>query len=117
MVLAVMTGCVTNPQATSEPPADHLSAVDVMPVPRFQAQPRYPREMLRQHISGAAVIEFIVDRDGSVQRAKVVSQTNELFGAAAVECVMKWRFNPALRAGVPVRCIMTIPINFACDAQ
>jgi protein TonB len=109
LTLAVLAGCsiAPIPAGSSEdifvPPASGLSAGDALLVAVARSAPLYPKEIFDKEVSGDATVDFIVERDGSVRIAKAVLQTNELFGAAAVDCVKQWRFKPALKNGVPVR--------------
>ena len=89
------------------------SAYDSAPVPIKRFAPEYPSEMKKKDLTGEVVVEFIVEKDGSVQMAKVVKQTNAAFGRVAVAAVKKWKFTPALKAGAPVRFAMQAPISFA----
>ena len=85
---------------------------DAQPVPIVQAIPVYPIDMLKQHLRGAVLVDFVVKTDGTVQNAIALKQTNESFGQAAVECVKKWRFRPGLKNGRPVPTHLQVPIDF-----
>lgn len=65
-------------------------------------QPNYPLEMREQGITGEALVEFVIDQEGSVRDVSVVHATNEAFGRAAVACVLEWKYKPATVNGVPV---------------
>jgi protein TonB len=91
---------------------ESLPAGDAYPVIVRQVPPEYPKELVKERINGEVIIEFIVEKDGTVQTTKIVRQTKEAFGLAAQACVRKWTFKPGLKAGVPVRCLMQIPITF-----
>jgi TonB family protein len=118
IALTMLVGCTTvptkpeNPEEIFVPSASGLSAGDALPAPIFQAGPLYPKELFDRKTPGEATVDFVIERDGSVQIAKAVSQTNELFGAAAVECVKKWKFKPALKGGIPARFRLQVPIYF-----
>jgi protein TonB len=84
----------------------------VLPVAVVQALPDFPEQMAGMGIEGKATVSFVVQPDGTVQTATAVAQTNELFGAAAADCVKQWKFRPALRDGVPVGIRMSVPIVF-----
>jgi len=85
---------------------------DAQPKPRIQGRPTYPKEFLAKPIGGEAVVDFIVDVDGSVIEASAVRQSHELFGQAAVAAVKKWKFTPGMKGGVPVRTHMQVPLVF-----
>jgi TonB family protein len=98
--------------AASDPNDNGVPARDAPPHVISQTKPEYPPEMDARQIPGDAVVEFTVETNGSVQNAWVVSQTNEAFGHAALAFVQHWKFNPALKAGVPVRTVMRVPVHF-----
>jgi protein TonB len=86
--------------------------VEVVPVPIFETRPFYPKDLADLKIQGVALVDFIVETDGSVQYAAAIRQTNEEFGLAAVSAVKRWKFKPGLKNGVPVRTHMQVPIYF-----
>jgi len=115
-----LAGCATaskpvgqaSPSAASDtslPPGDSL------PVVTYQLRPYYPKEMADTKARGEVLVDFIIDKDGSVQAAFAAQQTNPLFGDAAVACVKQWKFHPGLKAGVPVRVHMQVPILFTME--
>jgi len=87
---------------------------DLDRVPRAMAQPapRYPHELQKAAIEGSATIEFVVGIDGHVMSAEVVHSTHREFAAAAIEAVLRWKFEPGTIDGRKVRFRMAIPIQF-----
>lgn len=79
------------------------------------SRPQYPFELRRQGITGAAVVEFVVDSHGNVQQVKVVKATQPEFGYAAAASIKNWKFKPGLVDGVPVNTRMQMPFVFALD--
>ena len=86
-------------QATAPPPAP----VEAAPTPKpartglpdvvSSAQPVYPRDALRDGISGEVTVTFTVNPDGSVSGATVASSNpRRVFDAAALDAIRKWRF-------------------------
>ena len=60
------------------------------------------------------VVLFVtVERDGSVGDSKVAESGGDAFDSAALEAVKGWRFEPATRAGAPIRTRIRVPIQFA----
>jgi TonB family protein len=88
--------------------------VDLDRVPRAMAQPapRYPHELQKSAIEGSATIEFVVGIDGRVISAEAVHSTHREFATAAVEAVLRWKFEPGTINGRKVRFRMAIPIQF-----
>jgi len=52
--------------------------------------------------SGRVVLDFYVDGTGRPRMPVVVSATEKLFAAAAVDALQDWRFSPPRRGGQPV---------------
>ncbi|MBN1595760.1 energy transducer TonB [candidate division FCPU426 bacterium] len=91
-----------------------ITEVDVPPKPLSQIMPLYPLQAKLKGIEGKVICEVVVQADGSVDAIKVVSSTpGNLFAAAAVNAVAKWRFQPGTRAGQPVATRVIVPLVFA----
>ena len=74
--------------AAPPPPQRTLRAVS-MP------QPRYPAEALRAGVAGEVLVEFTVERDGSVSDVRVLrSSPPRTFDREALTAVRRWRFEP-----------------------
>ncbi|MDD2765884.1 MAG: energy transducer TonB [Opitutaceae bacterium] len=118
----LVEGCTTTPPSPTTV-ASHVSTGkplllepgDRLPVPIFQAPPVYPFKLRWKGISGQATIEFIVDTEGNVREAKVITATQKEFGLAALASVDRWKFKPALHGGRKVNARMTVPISFNID--
>ncbi|MBI5691959.1 MAG: energy transducer TonB [Verrucomicrobia bacterium] len=102
--------------AGSEQPLD-LSKLDQLPVPRFQARPRYPEAARKAKRSGEVLVDFIVDTKGEVRGARAVRSTSKEFEAAAIEAVSKWRFRPGRKGGRDVATHMQVPIVFSLEEK
>lgn len=71
--------------------------------------PDYPRDALRDALSGEVQVEFTVGTDGSVTSARVVrSNPPRTFDRAALAAVKRWRFQPV---SAPVTSRRTIGFN------
>ncbi len=121
LALPGLCACASAPQPPPEPVANavsftgdafELSEVDVLPLAVTQGPPNYPWRYREPGGNGRAVIAFILDTDGTVKQAQVVSASAKEFGEAARAAVQRWRFRPARKGGVPVRVRMTVPIEF-----
>lgn len=87
----------TQTQAAVEPPAPKPArpAAGGLPSVISSAQPEYPREALRDSVSGEVTVSFTVNSDGSVSNANVVSANpRNVFDRAALAAIRKWRFEP-----------------------
>ncbi len=108
----------------NEPNADGVyMVVDEMPlfsggIPELRKflanNVKYPEEAVKKKIQGKVYINFVVNKDGTVSRAKVARGVNPLLDAEALRVVSlmpKWE--PGKEKGKPVDVSYTVPINFA----
>jgi TonB family protein len=73
--------------------------------------PRYPEVARTQHISGEVVIDAVIDTQGNVRNAQIVSGPIP-FRSAAVNAVLMWKYKPALLDGKPTETHETITLKF-----
>jgi protein TonB len=65
--------------------------------------PKYPVEFRDARIEGMAIVEFIISTKGVPEEVQYSSATDQAFGKAACAAVRKWRYEPAMEGGKPVR--------------
>ncbi|MBS0631500.1 MAG: energy transducer TonB [Verrucomicrobia bacterium] len=82
------------------------------PRPRIRVAPVYPRELRLLGISGEAVVEFTVEANGDVVNPVVIRATKEAFGQAAAACIVRWKYDPAVKDGQPVASVQRQTITF-----
>ncbi|MCC6684472.1 MAG: energy transducer TonB [Bacteroidia bacterium] len=74
---------------------------------------RYPKAAKEQGITGKVFVDFMVEKDGSVQHVEVRKSVDSLLDAEAVRVVsLLPGFKPGESLGKPVRVKMTLPIIF-----
>jgi len=56
-------------------------------------------------------VEFLIDVKGRVASTRIIRSVPGL-DEAAVECVRKWRFEPARKAGKVVATVARAPVTF-----
>jgi len=95
----------------AQAPADDM-AVYGDAVLRDWVQAEYPPAAKQARLEGEVLVQFVVEPDGHVTRARVKESTNAQFDEAAVSAVSRWVFGPALEAGKPVACGMVVPVQF-----
>ena len=79
---------------------------------------KYPPEAVRDGIQGRVMVEFVIEKDGSISNVRVVRGISEILDAEAVKVVAaspKWK--PARLKGAKVRSSMTIPIEFRLEKK
>jgi TonB family protein len=86
------------------------------PVKIQNAEPRYPREALRDRVSGVVILDATIDRTGTVADARIVRSIPEL-DQAALDAVSRWKYRPATLNGVAVPTIMTVTVTFRLDGE
>ncbi|CAM2858637.1 energy transducer TonB [Rariglobus hedericola] len=79
-----------------------LASLDQLPAPRTPIRPVYPHEMSRAGINGEVSVGFIVDSEGSVRNAYVISSTNREFEPEALRAVSRAKFKPGRKNGTNV---------------
>ena len=69
--------------------------------------------LLQREIEGKVTIRVLVETDGRVRQASVLSATHADFGKAAEwQALNEWRFKPATRDGKPVEDWQTLTVRF-----
>lgn len=75
-------------------------------------EPRYPDGAAVTHISGTVVIACVINRQGAVSDAEVLSSPYKTLAKAALEAVQQWVYKPYVVDGQPTEVETTIDINF-----
>jgi protein TonB len=87
--------------------------VEVKPQPINIPVPAYPDMARTAGIEGQAVVEALVDVDGSVADARILKPSgNASLDQAAVDAAMKAKFSPAKQRDMAVRVWVSIPFRF-----
>jgi periplasmic protein TonB len=69
-------------------------------IPLVRIQPQYPRQALRDGISGYVRFELVINPDGTVKSARpIASQPRGVFESAAMQAILKWKFKPKVEDG------------------
>ncbi len=79
---------------------------------------RYPAMAAENNIQGCVVVQFVVEKNGSVGQVKVVrGKDPDLDKEAMRVCKTLKKFNPGKMNGVNVRVWYTLPINFKLQSN
>lgn len=78
----------------------------------YSAEVKYPAIARAARIEGTVVIDAIIDEQGKVVQARVVSGPGMLIGAA-LQSVEQWRYEPTRLNGEPVSIEMHVEVHFA----
>lgn len=88
---------------------------DTDPIPKTLTPIDYPERARDLGIEGVLVVELVIGVDGRVESVNVVRSPHPSIAAAARKTVMRWRFEPARKDGVPVRVRARKQIEFQLD--
>ncbi len=84
----------------------------------IRVAPNYPEQALARGITGSVRLEFSISENGVVENARVVKSSDRILEQAALEALLKWRYVPRLRDGLPVRRDgVQTTIQFAMDGR
>ena len=75
---------------------------------------KYPADAKKQKVDGRVLVNFVVEKDGSITEVKVIKPAFPSLDAEAVRVVKampKWK--PGYQNGKAVRVKFTMPINFS----
>jgi protein TonB len=121
---------VENTQETEQainPPKEQISeikeepsyfvAVEEMPEPiggitEIQKKIEYPEIAKRLGLEGKVFIRAYVDETGTVTKAEVVKGIGGGCDEAAIDAILKTKFNPGKQRGKPIKVQITIPVSF-----
>lgn len=82
-----------------------------------QVKPDYPAVALQLKKNGYVVVECTIDRTGMVRDARVASASFPPFGAAAIEAVRQWQFEPGTLNGRPVDVRFHLTVQFQVTSR
>jgi TonB family protein len=74
---------------------------------------KYPADDRKNNVQGRVVIQFVIEKDGSLTNVKAIRGPSEAMSEEAVRVLStspKW--NPGIQDGRPVRAQYTVPVNF-----
>lgn len=73
----------------------------------------YPPAASEEGVSGRVVVEFVVDKDGSITRARVVRQRHPALDREALRVINSMpKWIPGRNNGQPVKVTYTLPVTF-----
>jgi TonB family protein len=84
------------------------------PAPIQKVDPKYPPELIKQHVDGEVILYAIIRKDGSVDSVQLVRGLDPQLDRNAMEALAQWKFRPGTRDGAPVdiETVAHIPFHF-----
>lgn len=97
--------------------SEYFVAVEQMPSPiggikGIQEKIVYPESAKRAGIEGRVYVKAFIDETGKVVSAEIIKGIGGGCDEAAIDAVMKTKFNPGKQRGKPVKVQVTVPIVF-----
>jgi TonB family protein len=93
-----------------------LSALDQPPRLISSVIPEYPFAAKRENIEGTVLLRFVITEDGYVKEPMVVeSFPAGVFDESALMAIEQFRYEPAIKDGKAVNCIVQQRIDFELD--
>ena len=104
------------PDSPVGPVGNHGSGGSPLPRNKSNPKPDYPPEALRARHEGVALIAVDVSAEGRPTSVSLLQSSgfSEL-DQSALRTLWRWRFDPALRLGLPMASHVNIPIRFRLD--
>jgi TonB family protein len=89
------------------------------PTPIVKVDPKYPPELIREHVQGEVILYAIIRKNGSVDSIEVMRSLDPQLDRDAETALAQWKFHPGSRAGVPVdiEAVVHIPFNYRAPSQ
>lgn len=72
----------------------------------------YPEMAEKSGIEGRVIVQFVVDKEGTVQDPRVIRGVHTLLDKAAIEAVRAQTFKPGKQRGEAVKVQMSLPVSF-----
>ena len=78
----------------------------------FSPDPLYPEAARKEHFMGVVVLHVIVGPDGRPSDVRVARSLRSDMDENAIKAVQQWRFQPAMKDGVPVSVEVNVEVNY-----
>jgi len=82
------------------------------PVVIHRVEPVYTDLARKGKVTGVVIVEAIIDKDGNVDKVKVLKGLSLGLTESAEDAVRKWKFKPGTMNGQPVDVIFNLTVNF-----
>ena len=83
------------------------------PLALRKVDPKYPQDMVQDHVEGEVILYGVIRQDGTVDSIQLVRGVDPQLDAYAIEAFAQWKFQPATKEGQPVdlEAIVYIPFR------
>lgn len=97
----------------------HRRAILSGPEPVIKVDPKYPPDLIREHVQGEVVLYAIIRKNGTVDSIRVMRSLDPELDRDAATALAQWKFRPGARGGVPVdiEAVVHIPFNYVIPTR
>jgi TonB family protein len=83
------------------------------PNPVRKVDPKYSRDMMKEHVEGEVILYGVIRADGNVDSIQLVRGIDKQLDANAIEAFSQWKFQAATKGGqsVDIEAIVHIPFR------
>jgi TonB family protein len=92
--------------------APKQAGVVYAPKPKYDPEPPFSREAMSRHIQGTLKVQLIVDKNGRPSDPQILNPLGFGLDEAAVNTILKWKFEPATQDKSPVATVVVVEVNF-----
>ena len=105
------------PAPEPEPPSGPLRVGGDVKAPTLsnRVEPQYTDAARKARIAGTVVIEAIIDKNGNVDRVKVIKGLPGGLSEQAENAVRRWKYKPGTLNGKPVDTIFNVTVTFKLE--
>jgi periplasmic protein TonB len=98
----------------SAPSVFSTADVDELPELAEELRPRYPDALRSSRMSGLVQVQYVIERDGTVDQrsVRVLTTSHSAFSQSALAALRHARFKPARRGGRPAAVLVQQTIRF-----
>ena len=83
---------------------DLLGPADGSALPIARIEPEYPQRAAARGVEGYVIVEFDVSETGRVIDPRILgAEPSSVFDRAAIRAIEKWKYNPQIQNGKPVK--------------
>jgi len=82
------------------------------PAPVRKIDPKYPQDMVKEHVEGEVILYGVIRADGTVDSIQVVRKLDPQLDANSVAAFKQWKFEPGMKNGQPVALEAIVHIPF-----
>jgi TonB family protein len=100
------------PQTPNEVVYERKMPGMTLPKAVYQPDPEYAERPRQKKLQGTVLLSMIVTSDGTVREPQVTRSLDKDLDQKALECVRKWKFEPATKDGQPVAYRIAVEISF-----